>query len=73
MDSNNKNSLEKFNYKDIYGGQPSCILCNHSENNINISDNGVITSKCYFFDMDVDERHICDLIKVPRAFDVYKK
>ena len=62
MDPKLTQKLEKANYRKVNEGELSCIHCNHSDNNLNIS-RGRITSKCYFFQMNVDESHICDLIK----------
>jgi hypothetical protein len=62
MKSNYRPSLEEFNYRESSEEEFSCINCNRADDNLKISDNGVKISKCYFFNMEVDEFHICDLI-----------
>ncbi|MGB9979392.1 hypothetical protein [Methanobacterium sp.] len=54
--------LEKINYRHVSLGEASCIHCNNSNDNLNVSDNGIIESKCCYLNMIVDELHICDLI-----------
>jgi hypothetical protein len=62
MFSSNKPKLEEVNFRKVNEGEPNCIQCNQSDNNIDVTNNAVVTSKCYFFNIDVDELHICDLI-----------
>ncbi len=62
MFSNNKPNLEEVNYRKVNEGEPNCIQCNHSDTDIEVTNNAVVISKCYFFNMNVDELHICDLI-----------
>ena len=54
--------LEKINYRQVSPGETSCIHCVNSGNNSDISNNGIIESKCCYLKMKVDELHICDLI-----------
>ena len=54
--------LEKINYRQVSLGETSCIHCVNSRNNSDISNNGIIESKCCYLKMKVDELHICNLI-----------
>ena len=54
--------LEKINYRQVSPGEASCIHCVNSCDNSDISDDGIIESKCCYLKMKVDELHICDLI-----------
>ncbi len=54
--------LEKVNYRQVNSGEASCIHCNNSNDNLDVSDEGILESKCCYLMMKVDELHICDLI-----------
>lgn len=53
--------LEEVNYRQVNKDGPSCIYCPSSDDDLSRSEEGVIISHCYFFNMEVDELHICDL------------
>lgn len=54
--------LEKLNYRQVNPGDASCIHCVNSCNNLDVSDEGILESKCCYLKMKVDELHICDLV-----------
>jgi len=64
MNSENLPSLTDAYFRRVNEGDPSCIAClNCDLNQMNVNDYGIIKYKCILFDIDVDELHICDLIR----------
>ncbi len=60
MSDDRAQRLEEVNYRQTNEDGPSCVYCSNSDNNLDRLED-VIISYCYFFNMKVDELHICDL------------
>ncbi|MCK9151688.1 hypothetical protein [Methanobacterium alcaliphilum] len=52
---------DEANYRKSTKNQLNCTHCYYSEENPIRSPTGMLITKCYYFYMDVDELHICDL------------
>lgn len=64
MKSENLPSLSDVYFRKVNEGEASCIAClNCDLDNMKVNDYGIVKYKCLLFDIDVDETHICDLIR----------